>query len=125
MGSYCLGPRKRQPKFTRVVEYDISSGTEARYLRSFALPEGNGYVDTQGGATVVGSGAAVRWLIAWGGARRGRDGSAPDRIDVSEVDPATGTAHLHLEMSRGSKRYQTYRVYRYAEADVTIPLDVP
>ena len=124
-GVYCLGPRKRQPKFTRVVEYDISSGTEARYLRSFALPEGNGYVVTQGGATVVGSGAAVRWLIAWGGARRGRDGSAPDRIDVSEVDPATGTAHLHLEMSRGSNRYQTYRVYRYAEADVTIPLDVP
>ena len=124
-GVSCLGARKTRPALTRAVEYDISSGTQARYVRSFAIPSGNGLVVAQGGVTVLGSGADTRWLIAWGGVRRGDTAAAQERIEISEVDPASGTVHLHLNMSSNGWRYDTYRAYRYLETDVSPSLNLP
>ena len=124
-GVFCLGARKTRPALTRAVEYDISSGTQARYVRSFAIPSGNGYVYAQGGVTALGSGADTRWLIAWGGVRRDDTAAAQERIEISEVDPASGTVHLHLNMSSNGWRYDTYRAYRYPETEVSPPLNLP
>ena len=127
-GVLCLGARKDESSVTRVVEYDISSGTEARYERSFSIPSGNGIVYARGGVTVLGSGADTRWLIAWGGIWRNDPAALHERIEISEVVPASGTSgtvHLHLNMSTSSRRYDTYRAYRYPEADVSPPLNLP
>ena len=95
-------------------------------MRSFAIPGGNGYVFAQGGVTVLGSGANTRWLIAWGGVRGSGSESVAvtERTEISEVDPATGTVHMHLNMST-TRRYDTYRAYRYSETVVTTPLNLP
>ena len=125
-GIRCLGPRKgTRPRLSRAVEYDISSGTQASYVRSFAIPSDNGYVQTMGGVTVLGSGADTRWLIAWGGVRFNETVTADKRTEISEVDPATGTVHMHLNMSKNNRRYDTYRAYRYPETEVTPPLNLP
>ena len=124
-GIRCQGPRKgARPRISRAVEYDISSGTQASYVRSFNIPRGNGYVQTMGGVTVLGSGAATRWLIAWGGVRYSETVTVDKRTEISEVDPATGTVHMHLNMST-TERYDTYRAYRYSETEVTPPLNLP
>ena len=59
-------------------------------------------------------------------------GSATDRtvdldqtIAVSEVDPATGTAHLEMNMYKGSLDAWSYRAYRVRESEVDIPLNLP
>ena len=39
-GNHCLGPRKGRDPVTRIVEYDVSSGTEARFVREYREPEG-------------------------------------------------------------------------------------
>ena len=39
-------------------------------------------------------GGSVHWLISWGGYAVGRTVALDQTIAVSEVDPATGTAHL-------------------------------
>ena len=125
-GVRCLGPRKAtRPRLTRAVEYDISSATQASYLRSFAIPSGNGYAYAQGGVTVLGSGADTRWLIAWGGVRSNETVTAAERIEISEVDPATGTVHMHLNMSKNGRRFDTYRAHRYPETEVAPPLNLP
>ena len=64
-----------------------------------------------------------RWLIAWNNGRGGV--SLGDTIAVSEVDPVTGTVHLHMHMSKAGVVASTYRVYRESEADVPIPLNSP
>ena len=122
-GVGCSGPRKHRPQFTRVVEYDISSGTRASYVREFGLPAGQGFTDSMGGVTVLSNG---HWLITWGvrPLHAATDRSAV--IAVSEYDPQTGAALFHMQMS--SDEYgdvPTYRVYREREAAVSIPLNLP
>ena len=120
-GIGCRGGRKGKRAFTRVVEYDISSGTQAEYLRSYGLPSKYGASDVWGGATVLSS---DRWLIAWNHSSL-VSVPAADTIAVTEVDPVAGTAHLHMHMSADGSRVSTYRVYREAEENVQIPLNLP
>ena len=120
-GEYCRGERKNEPKFTRVVEYDISSGTTASYVRAFSLPSKYGYSPSRGGVTVLPNG---RWLITWGDTF-GAKVAVDRQIQISEVDPATGTVHLHMNISSGKLIFVTYRVYRYPESAVPIPLNLP
>ena len=119
-GVACRGARKAN-QFTRVVEYDISSGSTAEFVRDFRLPRKYGPTDVWGGATVLDSG---RWLIAWNHSP-GTTLNWNETIAVSEVDPETGTVHLHLHMSWNNAPVATYRVYRVAEEDVQIPLNLP
>ena len=122
-GIGCSGPRKDRSRFTRVVEYDMSSGTHAAYVREYRLPASQGAADHWGGVTVLSNG---HWLITWGVRRspRGGDPSATS-IAVSEYDPATDTALFHMHMSRHGSDVATYRVYREPEAAVSIPLNLP
>ncbi len=121
-GIGCSGPRKDRPRFTRVVEYDVSSGTHAAYVREFRLPASQGAADHWGGVTVLSNG---HWLITWG-VRRGVQAADPAaRIAVTEYDPATDTALFHMHMSRDGSEVPTYRVYREPEAAVSIPLNLP
>jgi hypothetical protein len=120
-GVGCRGTRKHEAIFSRVVEYDISSGTQAEYRRSYRLPTQYGATDVWGGATVLDS---DRWLIAWNNSWLVAVPSA-ETIAVSEINPVDGTAHLHMHMSAGNSRATTYRVYREAEENVQIPLNLP
>ena len=121
-GVQCLGPRKQQPPFSRAVEYDISSGTQAVFRRQFRLPDRYGYFPYTGGVSVYGG----RWLISWGiDTGDSRSVAAHEAIAVSEVDPATGAAHLHLNISKGSRVGWTYRVYQMPETAVDIPWNLP
>ena len=74
-GNHCLGPRNARPPVTRIVEYDISTGTEARFLREYRLPAVDGFAASGGGVTALENG---NWWITWGN-------NGP-RIAVSEVD---------------------------------------
>ena len=80
----------------------------------------------RGGVHVLdGFGGSVHWLIGWGGSAEGRTVALNRTIAVSEVDPATGTAHLEVNMRTGSKDAWTYRAYRVSASDVDIPLNLP
>ena len=74
-----------------------------------------------GGVPVLDNG---RWLITWG---THPVGTPNDRIvSISEVDPATGTAHLEIRMTGpNGKVAVTCRVYREDEAAVRIPRNLP
>ena len=126
-GNHCRGARKeKSPQLTRVVEYDISSGTQAAFMRDFTLGADHGHTVYTGGVTVLGNG---HWLIAWGGVE-GRSPSlgSDETIAVSEVDPVTGSALFHMNMWGGGisdLETPTYRVYRVPEADVKIPWTLP
>ena len=127
-GILCLGSRRGFPPFTRVVEYDISSGTQAVYQREYRQPAGQGSSPVRGGVAVLEQDDWQidhdRWLIAWG-ATQDRSVSPDQAIAVSEVDPSTGTAHLHMHMSKSDRLAHSYRVYREREAEVPIPLNLP
>ena len=112
-GNQCLGPRKNDPPFTRIVEYDISSGTEARFVREYRLPEADGVAASGGGVTALANG---NWLITWGN-------NGPT-IAVSEVDTA-GNEIFRVSMSRDGEQYGTGRVYREREAALDLPLNLP
>ena len=99
-GNHCLGPRKDLPPVTRIVEYDISSGTAARFVREYRLSEEDGVAASGGGVTALASG---NWLITWG--------SNGPSIAVSEVDTA-GNEVFRMSMSRDGRDYGTGRVYR-------------
>ena len=105
-----------------MVEYDISSGTQAEFAREYRLPEKNGYADIRGGVTVLGNNE--RWLIAWG-SRKGGTIPVAETIAVTEVDPATGAALFHMHMSKADQVASTYRVYGERESAVPIPLNLP
>ena len=125
-GVQCVGARKNSSAFSRAVEYDISSGTDAKYLREYRLPSSHGYFPYRGGVHVLdGFGGGVHWLISWGGAARGRTVNLSQTIAVSEVNPVTGAAHLEVNMRTGGSDVWTYRVYRIPENAVTIPLNLP
>ena len=127
-GNNCLGARKeKSPQLTRVVEYDISSGTQAAFMRDFTLGADHGHTVYTGGVTVLENG---HWLIAWGGvAGRSPSLGSDETIAVSEVDPdrVTGSALFHMNMWGGGWDFETptYRVYREPEADVKIPWNLP
>ena len=112
-GTHCLGERKNDPPFTRIVEYDISSGTEARFVRGYRLPEADGIAASGGGVNALENG---NWLITWG-----NNGPA---IAVSEVDPA-GNEIFRVSMTRDGEQYGTGRVSREPESALRIPLNLP
>ena len=112
-GNHCLGRRKDLTPVTRIVEYDISSGTEARFVREYRLPEADGFAASGGGVTELENG---NWLITWGN-------NGPN-IAVSEVDPA-GNEIFRMRMSKDGAQYGTGRVYRERESDLAIPLNLP
>ena len=112
-GSHCLGPRKNELPFTRIVEYDISSGTEARFVREYRLPEADGVATSGGGVTELENG---NWLITWGN-------NGPT-IAVSEVDTA-GNEIFRVRMTREGEQYGTGRVSREPESALGIPLKLP
>ena len=120
-GADCLGARKADPKFTRIVEYDISSATQAAFVRQYKLPAGHGYSHIRGAVRELENG---HWLIAWGNfwkpARPARR-----QIRVSEVDPASGAAVFELAIFRGTGSNVTYRAYREREADLDLPRNLP
>ena len=112
-GDYCLGPRKAGTPVSRIVEYDISSGTEARFVREYRLPAAAGTTTNGGGVTALENG---NWLITWGD-----NGSL---LAVSEVDPA-GTEVLRMNIARDGEPFLTDRVYREPESALRIPLNLP
>ena len=125
-GVQCIGARKNSAAFSRAVEYDISSGTQADYLREYRLPGTHGYFPYRGGVHVLqGFGGSVHWLISWGGTATGRTVALDRTIAVSEVNPVTGTAHLEVNMYKGSLDAWSYRVYRVPESAVDIPRYLP
>ena len=121
-GVDCRGKRKGSGRFTRVVEYDISSGSQAVFHRQYVLPSGHGYSRIRGSVRELRNG---NWLIAWGDFS---DATVPpeQRVVVSEVD-SFGTAVLELNMFHASTHTETYtyRAYREREADIDIPWDLP
>ena len=117
-GSNCVGDRKNRTAISRVVEYDISSGTQAAFAREYRHPNGV-FTRNTGGVSLLDNG---HWLIAWGLPGDVKDGV----ISVSEVDPETGTAHFEMLINEhpfSSKPRMTYRAYR--ASGVTIPLNLP
>ena len=125
-GEQCLGARKDTTPFSRAVEYDISSGTQAEFEREYRLPAAQGYFPYRGGVHVLdGFGGSVHWLISWGGDAKHGTVALSKTIAVSEVDPATGTVHLEVNMRTGTDDAWTYRAYRIAASDVDIPLNLP
>ena len=121
-GVQCSGPRKDKKRFTRVVEYDISSGTEARLVNEYRPPPEYGVSALKGSVQDLGG----RWLISWGVRNRSQV-AANETIAVSEIElgPDGGTARelLHLHMSKDGKTASTYRVHRSPEVD--LPLNLP
>ena len=125
-GVQCIGARKNSTAFSRAVEYDISSGTQAEYKREYRLPGTHGYFPYRGGVHVLqGFGGSVHWLISWGGSATGRTVALDRTIAVSEVDPANRTAHLEVNMYKGSLDAWSYRVYRVPESAVDLPRNLP
>ena len=123
-GYGCRGPRKDEAPFSRAVEYDISSGTQARFRRQYLLPEGQGYSHWAGGVTVLEENG--HWLITWGYLRHAT--VAEDRrLAVSEVDPESGTVlfEMNMDAPHSTVQVRTYRVYREPETNVPIPLNLP
>ena len=112
-GTHCLGSRKADSPFTRIVEYDISSGTAARFVREYRLPEADGVAESGGGVTALVNG---NWLITWG--------SNGPTIAVSEVDTA-GNEVFRLRMTRDGEQYGTGSVSREPESALRIPLNLP
>ena len=120
-GNHCLGARKAAKQFTRVVEYDISSGTQAAFVREYRRAAEQGVAPISGGVTVLDNG---HWLIAWGFTTNATVGFEK-RITISEVAPATGTSVFELNLSKSHHTVSSYRVYRVSESDVQIPLNLP
>ena len=126
-GYGCRGPRKDEAPFSRAVEYDISSATQARFRRQYLLPEGQGYSHFGGGVTVLEENEENgHWLITWGFLR---DATVAEdrRLAVSEVDPESGTAlfEMNMDAPHSTDQVRTYRVYREPETNVPIPLNLP
>ena len=127
-GVNCQGPRKSRARLTRVVEYDISSGTQAVLINHYGLPADHGVAQTMGSVEEVEEG---RWLISWGN-RVGVRVSATSTIAVSEVAPVSvasgaprtsGKVFLHLHLSKDGAPATSYRAHRGPEVD--IPLNLP
>ena len=112
-GNHCLGPRKARTPVSRIVEYDIASGTVARFVREYRLPAADGFAANGGGVTALANG---NWLITWG--NNGRP------LAVSEVDRA-GNEMFRMNITKDGEPYITGRVYREPESALEIPLNLP
>ena len=119
-GDRCAGPRKADPIFSRVVEYDISSGTEARFSREYRRLSGHGYARYEGGVSVLDNG---NWLIFWGYPLDYTVG-VDELITISEVNPQ-GEAVFRMNMSGDGYPVSSYRVYRMPESEFKIPWNLP
>ena len=115
---------RRNPVHSRAVEYDMSSGTGAAFVREYRRPAGHSYSLSAGGVTLLDNG---NWLIAWGqtstlGARTvAREAVAV----VTEVD-TSGAAVFHMNITtRGGSIMRLYRVYYADTADVAVPRSLP
>ena len=120
-GILCRGPRQFWPPFTRAVEYNVSSGSRASFVRAYPRPPGHGYTHNAGGVTFLADNN--HWLISWAGST-GSTAPLAELIAVSEVD-AGGTSVFEMHLSKSNRLASTYRVYREPEADVEIPLNLP
>ena len=124
-GNLCHGPRKNRQRFSRVVEYDVSSGTQATFVAEYRRPAGHGHTDTQGAVTLLDRND--HWLISWG-STQGRTADVDEIVAISEVMSSGGarkTSVFELHMSKSGRLATSYRVYRESEADVEIPLNLP
>ena len=122
-GNLCHGPRKNRQRFSRVVEYDVSSGTQATFVAEYRRPAGHGHTNTQGAVTLLDNG---HWLISWG-STDGNTVGVDEIVAISEVK-GTGsrkTSVFELHMSKSGRLATSYRVYRESQADVEIPLNLP
>ena len=125
-GVQCIGTRKNGARFSRAVEYDISSGTHAVYKREYRAPDGQGYFPYRGGVHVLDSfGGKVHWLINWGGSASDRTVTVDNTVAVSEVDPDTGAVHMEVTMFKDALDAWSYRVYRVPEDALDLPLNLP
>ena len=128
-GVQCLGPRKIETPFSRVVEYDISSGTQAVFMREYKRAAEQGHSQARGGVTVLNDDdddpENDRWLITWGGIIVDATVGLQQLIAISEVDPVSGTSLFDLSMFKSGDRVRTYRIYHQPESAVTIPLNLP
>ena len=121
-GHACRGPRKDLTRFSRAVEYDISSGTQAVFRRQVRLPSEQGYSASMGAVTVLNNG---NWLIAWG-RLVGATVAGNRLLTVSEVDPdGTTLFSMNMDPPQTSNAVRTYRAYRASEADIRVPLNLP
>ena len=109
-GVQCLGPRKTETPFSRVVEYDISSGTQAVFMREYERPPEQGHSQTGGGVTVINDDLNRnndRWLITWGGIIVDATVGLQQLIAISEVDPVSGTSLFDLSMFKSGDPART------------------
>ena len=135
-GVQCLGPRKNETPFSRVVEYDISSGTQAVFMREHRRSLEQGHSQARGGVMVVNDDdndpENDRWVISWGGVIVDATVGLQQLVALSEVDPGTPGTNTSLSLSlfeasmfKSGNPVRTYRVYHQPESAVTIPLDLP
>lgn len=118
-GIDCVGTRKGETPFTRVVEYDITSRSQASVLNQYKLPK---FTRFEGGVNMLDNG---NWLIAWG-----IRSSDTQSMTVSEVSPGgsapdSATVHFEMQLYEGTSVLTSYRVYHAPEADVDIPFNLP
>ena len=113
----------RNPVNTRVVEYDISSGTQAAFVREYRRPDGHSYSLSAGGVTLLDNG---NWLIAWGQTSESARSIAREAVAVvTEVDTAGATVfHMNIT-THGDSIMRLYRAYYADAADVAIPTSLP
>jgi hypothetical protein len=133
-GVQCLGPRKDRAPFSRVVEYDISSGTTAEFKRQYVRPSDQGYAKARGGVTHFDHDGQERWLVTWGGILVDVSSSlqASDVVAISELDPAildrdptADPTVFAMSLYNQDELVRTYRVYHAAQDDVVLPLNLP
>ena len=105
-GVQCLGPRKIETPFSRVVEYDISSGTQAVFMREYRRPLEQGYSDSEGGVMVVNGDdndpENDRWVISWGKRIFDATVGLEQLVALSEVDPGTPGTNTSLSLFEAS-----------------------
>ena len=88
-----------------MVEYDISSGSEARFSREYRRLAGHGYARYEGGVTVLDNG---NWLISWG-YPLDYTVAVDELITISEVNPS-GEPVFQMNMSGDGYPVSSYRV---------------
>ena len=118
-GNFCLGPRKDDPVFSRVVEYELSS-REARFSREYRRRSGHGYARYEGGVTVLDNG---NWLIFWG-YPLDYTVAVDALVTISEVNPQ-GEAVFEMNMSGDGFPVSSYRVYRMPASWFKKPWNLP
>ena len=120
-GSPCIGPRKDEAKFTRAVEYDISSGTQAVFVQEYRPPADQGHSNSMGSVYELDNG---HWLISWG-VRKDVEAELAKRVAVSVVDPGAGRVLLELHISKRGNVLHSYRANWAPESNTAIPLRLP